>query len=196
MVWGKWMPALAAAVMALGVSACGTTPVGLTYDGAKVANAGAAKNMVEVASVVDHRKDGANWLGAIRGGFGNPLKTLETPVPVRDEVKTAFVDGLKARGLVGPDPRYAMELDIERFDCNQYVRREAHARIGVRVIDTASHQDVYQRDIRADKVTGSLVSLDVGVFASVDDLRTVANDVLQEAVDKTLDDPKFLALVK
>lgn len=40
----------------------------------------------------------ATWLGAIRGGYGNPLKNLESNVPVSQLVQDAFSSALKARG--------------------------------------------------------------------------------------------------
>jgi len=46
-----------------------------------------------------------------------------------------------------------------------------------------------------DEVTGSVITLDAGIFADVEDLRKVANQVLQEAVDKTLDDPRVTKLL-
>lgn len=155
-----------------------------------------AKAKVEIVAVSDNRKHGANWLGAIRGGYGNPLKTLETDGPVKDTVKLAFVQGLKARGLTGDVSTYAMTLDVEQFDCNQFIRREAHARINVALVNKASGQKAYQRQAVTDLVQGSLITLDMGIFADVEDLRKVANAALQDAVDQVLNDPTFLALVR
>lgn len=178
-------------------SACSTTQTSLPYDASRAVKVAApAKAKVEVVSVIDNRKHDANWLGAIRGGYGNPLKTLVTEGPVKDEVKSAFVQGLKARGLTGDGSTYAMRLDVEQFDCNQYVRREAHARIDVSLVDKVSGQTAYRRKAVSDLVTGSLISLDVGVFADVEDLRKVANAALQDAVDQVLNDPAFVTLVR
>ncbi len=178
-------------------SACSTTQTSLPYDASRAVKVGApAKAKVEIVSVTDNRKHDANWLGAIRGGYGNPLKTLVTEGPVKDEVKSAFAQGLKARGLTGDGSTYAMRLDVEQFDCNQYVRREAHARIDVSLVDKISGQTAYRRKAVSDLVTGSLISLDVGVFADVEDLRKVANAALQDAVDQVLNDPAFVTLVR
>jgi len=54
---------------------------------------------VIVGNFLDQRDVPANWLGAIRGGFGNPLKYLESDRPVAEIVKIAFIDGLQARGI-------------------------------------------------------------------------------------------------
>lgn len=178
-------------------SACSTTQTSLPYDASRATGIGTpAKAKVEITSVADNRKHGANWLGAIRGGYGNPIKTLETEGPVKDAVKSAFVQGLKARGLTGDGSAYAMTLDVEQFDCNQYVRREAHARINVALVNKASGQTAYQRKAVTDLVQGSLIALDVGLFADVEDLRKVANAALPDAVDQVLNDPAFLTLVR
>jgi len=174
-------------------SACSTTPVGLTYDSGKAASVAKGKPSVDVMVVTDGRKHDPNWLGAIRGGFGNPLKTLETPVPVKDVVKIAFADGLKARNLLESNGRHAMELDVQQFDCNQFVRREAHAKVGVSIVERASGRSVFKQNYEADKVSGSLITMDAGIFASVDDLRKVANEALQDVVDRALDDPQLRA---
>ncbi len=179
----------------LGLSACTSTPVELTYDaGAVTAQPNDQVATVEIVSVSDHRKHDPHWLGAIRGGFGNPLKTLTTAKPVSMVVKDAFEAGLDARGLLaagGSD--YVMRIDVNQFDCNQFARREAHILLYVTLADAQTGQMVYAEDIKIDKVTGSAVTLDAGVFASVDDLRVVANDVLQQAVDRVLDDPAVSA---
>ncbi len=85
-----------------------------------------------------------------------------------------------------------MQVVISQFDCNQYARREAHVRLHVSLVEFASGQQIYAKDIRVDKVTGSMITLDAGIFADVEDLRKVANQALQEAVDKVLDDPQFI----
>jgi uncharacterized lipoprotein YajG len=178
--------------------ACGTTAVTLKYDPANVQQAAAsAQQSIAIAAVTDKRKHDPNWLGAIRGGFGNPLKTLETSMPVKDLVAAAYADGLKARGLLASDtPRYDMRVIVNQYDSNQYVRREAHIRFAVTVVDKTSGKELFADNIAVDKVAGSLIALDAGIFAEVEDLRLLANQALQEAVDKTLNDADFVAKLK
>ena len=64
------------------------------------------------------------------------------------------------------------------------------------MVNKTTQQTVYQKAIATDKVTGDGLSMDVGIMAEVEDLRVVANAVLQEAVDKALDDPSFRAAMK
>jgi uncharacterized lipoprotein YajG len=192
-MWKFSRAALWACLAVGALAGCETSQVNLTYDpsAAKAVPANAAES-VEFVSVTDHRKHAANWLGAIRSGFGNPLKTLETPVPVKDMVAKAYEDGLKARGLFASSKaKYGMKVDVSQFDCNQYARREAHIRFDISLIELQSQKSIYDTVVTVDRVTGSVITFDAGIFASVEDLRKLANETLQEAVDKTLDDQKL-----
>lgn len=184
---------LLTALVVLFLSGCSTNAVQLTYDTSAVASQpAAAASSVEIMSVGDNRKHDPYWLGAIRGGFGNPLKTLTTDVPVKDVVENTFTAALNARGLLASTGGvYGMQVVINQFDCNQVVRREAHVRLHISMVDLASGQQIYAKDFRVDKVVGSIGALDTAIFAAVEDLRKLANQALQEAVDQALDDPQF-----
>jgi uncharacterized lipoprotein YajG len=150
-----------------------------------------------VGSFTDQRGEPANWLGAIRGGFGNPLKNLESDRPVSALVQAAFADGLRARG-VKTDESSPFQISgvIRKLDCNQYVRREANADIEITVIDRASGQTRFSRTYTAANIDGSMLSLSTGIFASVDDLRAVTEKTLREVVDKALDDSALRAAMQ
>jgi len=190
---GKHRGSIGIALAVLVLGGCSTNTVNISYDTAAVASPPAvAANSLKILSVSDGRKHGSHWLGAIRGGFGNPLKTLNTQVPVKDVVANAFTAALKARGfLASTGGDFGMTVVINQFDCNQYIRREAHVRLHVSIVEFASAQQIYDKDIRIDKVTGSLFTFDAGIFADVEDLRKVANQALQEAIDQALDDPQL-----
>ena len=183
------------AVAGLMISGCSTTPVSLSYNPA-LAKQAAIMPVVEVNSVMDQREDTSNRIGAIRGGFGNPLKKLETPVPVKDVVRDTFVEGLRARGLLadGNTGTYGLQIGVKRLDSSQLVRREAHSKFDISVIDKASGKHVYSKtaeDNRSDE--GSLAT---GILASTEDLRKITNDSLQAAIDQALDDIGFLTAIK
>ena len=184
---------LLTALVVLFLSGCSTNAVQLTYDTSAVASQpAAAASSVEIMSVGDNRTHDPYWLGAIRGGFGNPLKTLTTDVPVSNVVKNAFTDALKARGLLASTSGvYGMQVVINQFDCNQVARREAHVRLNVSMVELASGRQIYANDIQVDRVTGSVITFDAGIFATVEDLRKLANQALQGAVDQALDDPQL-----
>ena len=191
----RWIAFTAAAVV---LSACVSSTVDVGYKAGEIAPPGAARPIVMVGSFQDRRKFESNYLGAIRGGFGNPLKTLTTPIPVSEVVRESFRDGLAARGLLSQsaDAPYTLSGVVEQYDCNQVGRREAHAKILITVTETASGRQLMSEQFRRDKVTGSMITFDAGVFASTDDLRVVAADVLQQVVDDALDSWSFQQVVK
>jgi hypothetical protein len=186
----RWIALVA---MTFGVVACVTSTVDVGYKPRDTAPPEAARPIVTVGSFQDRRKFESNYLGAIRGGYGNPLKRLTTPIPVSEVVRQSFRDGLAARGLLSQDPAapYTLSGVVEQYDCNQVGRREAHARILITVTETATRRQVMVEQFRRDKVTGSRITFDAGVFASTEDLRAVAADVLQELVDEALDSRSF-----
>jgi uncharacterized lipoprotein YajG len=176
----------------LALAACSTTKVGLKYDNPQSPNKVTASTTpapVMVGSFVDQRGEPANWLGAIRGGYGNPLKNIESDQPVSLLVQTAFADGLRARG-VQDSSSAPLQLAgvIRQLDCNQMARREANVEIEISVIDAATGQSSFSRSYSSANVEGSLLSFKVGVFASVEDLRALTERTLRETVDKALDD--------
>jgi len=183
--------ALALVVQLGTVSGCVTDTVSLSYKAAGQITASSSGAAVSVGSFVDQRGETATWIGAVRGGYGNPLKKLETDKPVAALVQTAFTDGLRARGLLGTGTGAFQKAGaIEKLDCSQYVRREAHAAIDVSVFDSSGKQ-VFTQTHTADELEGSLMALNVGVFGSVDTLRALAEKALSEVVDKALDDTAF-----
>ncbi|WP_285672283.1 hypothetical protein [Paralimibaculum aggregatum] len=145
-----------------------------------------------LGSLADTRGHGAHWLGAIRGGLGNPLKTLETAGPVGAVVRAAIAAGLAARGMAATAGTAAAgrpSITILRFDCNQVARKEAHIDLDVRFAFPETGAGLRRRRIVADRGAGSVITFDAGICAGVEDLRALANAVLQEAVDRMLDDP-------
>ncbi len=175
------------------LGACSTNAVHIGYDATK-ANPTLGKALIVLGNSTDEREKDANWLGAIRGGFGNPIKTLTTEQPVSEVVKTALGDGLKANGLLTKgNGKYRLDTVISRFDCSQYVRLEAHIELNVSLVNVVTKEPIYTKHYKADHVTGNMVTLNAGVFGSVDDLRKVANDTLQDAIDQIVTDPALLA---
>ena len=182
---------LTALICAGALAGCVTRDVGLKYTApTTAASASAAAPVVTAGSFIDQRGEPATWLGAIRGGFGNPLKTLDAIPSVSSLVQTAFTDGLRARGFkaTGGARAYQIAGVIKKLDCSQMVRREAHAIVEVSVYDTSGGKELFTRTYTADNQEGSLLALNVGVFASVDRLRALAEKTLSQIVDQALDD--------
>lgn len=183
---------LGVSIAMLALMACSTNDVGLAYkSSAPVPGADDAKSpTVSVGTFVDQRGEPATWIGAIRGGFGNPVKTLEVTPSVSSVVQTAFSEGLRARHLLAAEGAGSYQISgvIKKLDCSQYERREAHAVIDVNVSEVSPGKKLFSQTYTADELEGSAVALNVGVFGSVESLRAVAEKALDEVVDKALDD--------
>jgi len=185
-----------ALIAVVSLAGCGTTAVGLKYQApAGLSRAAASAPATLVGSFDDKRGEPATWLGAIRGGFGNPLKNLESDRPVAEVVQAAFVDGLKARGVpvVASSATRQLRGVVKKLECNQLISRESTVEIEVSVLD-AGGKPLFTRSFTATKSEVSLLSS--GVFASVDDLRKQLELTLREAVDQALSNPQLRAAMQ
>jgi hypothetical protein len=150
-----------------------------------------------IASVTatDQRKEEPMRLATIMGGFGNPLKTLDTAKPVKDEVADAFAAGLKVRGLLAPSGQapYRIQLVVRKFDADMLVGRTARIDMGLAVLD-ASGRTVYQ-DSATDSESETKF-FQTGVFADIADLQKMCELVLSRTVDHMLDKPEFRTAIQ
>jgi uncharacterized lipoprotein YajG len=184
------------ALLLLLLAGCSTTAVSLDYTRALAPVAG-ARPQVAVGSFADQRRDDdPRQLGAIRGGYGQPLKTLVLSEDASVVVQKAFAQALDKRGLLAPSGsgRYTLSGVIKKLDCSQYIRREAHADIVVSLTDNATGKVVLQQTAHADGVTDPS-GADYSIFGKVEDLRVVAERTLQDAIDKALSDARFAQAV-
>jgi len=172
--------------------ACSTHRVPLRYAPVRAtAVEPAAQPLVVVGRFVDERDTDSDWLGAIRGGYGNALKRLRTEAPTADVVEAAFRDALVERGLHAAEgeARYELSGRIRKLDCSYYVNREAHTHFDVQLVELVDgsvvHEDVYFADLTEPGVGA-------GIFGSVDGLRELAERTLSVAIDQVLADPAFL----
>jgi hypothetical protein len=103
-----------------------------------------------VGSFRDDRGTDSAWLGAIRGGYGNPLKKLYSDQPTTSVVVTALSDALKARKLLAPANEGSVRLDgsIAKLDCSYYFNREAHAHLLLNVVDVKTNATVFSQTRR------------------------------------------------
>jgi hypothetical protein len=179
-------------LLALLLSACSTATGGLPYAASGPIVEATAAPIIGRIITVDQRGVPPNHLGAVRGGYGNPLKTIETTVPVQEEVARAFKEALLKRKLFA-DPgngKANLTVTILKMDCSQLTRREAHADFQIMLSDPEGHA-VYQDNVQATIVSGSVLALDVGIFGDPDELRAVAIEAMSNAIDKALDKPGF-----
>lgn len=192
------MPRLAFALTSSLLLAGCTTAVQLPYAASRPVVPASAATSSRVLPVVDQRNEEPNWVGAIRGGFGNPLKVLRTDRPLSELVQQAFSDALAARGLEAAPgaQRYDIRVTMHKLDADRVARLEATADFQVDVIDRATGGVVYTDRVRVNQVQGSVLALDTGVFASTEGLRTLAVQVQNQAIDQLLDKPGFRAAVQ
>lgn len=181
------------------LAACSTTDASLSYRSTRYALGTASLPMPAptVASVTPHdqRKESPRRLGTIMGGYGNPLKILNTVRPVGDEVAEVFRQALARRGLLAAsgDAAYRITVVIRKFDSDQYMGMGARTDMDMLVYDRAG-QVVYQDTVQTSRSEARL--LQVGIFSSIEDMQQMAQGVLDEAVDRLLDKPAFRAAVQ
>ena len=194
----RFLRLLFCASVASATLACSTTNVPLTYAASSaVTRADPAVPLVSVGPFQDGRNIsyGSDWLGAIRGGYGNELKRLRTQKPMSEVVQEAFAEGLRARGVYAEagQGRFTLAGTITKLDCSEYFNLEAHAHVEVVVSETESHAQVYTKAYQVDETEGGFGA---GVFASVETLRVLAEKTLRELVDRALDDPELRKAVQ
>jgi hypothetical protein len=186
-------------MLAVGLAACGTTQMSMPYSPA-AQPVSVNRPVVAMGTVTDRREDGredANWIGTVRGSFGNPVKRLEAPVPVSEIVRQAFSDALAARGMLATGaPRYLLSVEILQFKSDQVGRREATVEFQVTLTPSGGGAVVLQDRELANQITGSVLTLSAGVFGSLDELRAIALSTMSQAIDRILDKPGFAAALR
>lgn len=180
------------------LAACSTTSVGMKYSPTSAPTKPAfTASSVSVGSFIDQRDSPSNWLGAIRGGYGNPLKNIITDQPVSTLVQNAFADGLRLRGASLDSPSgFQISGIIRKLDCNQIVRQEATAEFQISIIEQSSGKLRFSQIYSAYNMQGSVLSVKTGIFASVEDLRALAEKTLSDVIDKALDDAPLRAALQ
>lgn len=178
-------------VALLGATACTTNTVAsLTYDPPPAIQMAAVPKFAAVLSI-DRRKEAPNRIATIMGGYGNPLKTLDTAKPVKDEVADAFVKGLRARGLMaGANGPLRLALTIRKFDADMIMGSTARIDLTASVVDSTGRA-LFEQTV-VDSVS-DFAFFKTGIFADIADLQRMCQVVLDRTVDQVLDNPAFRA---
>jgi len=178
-------------ILTFGLGACGNTVSSLQYIPPGSIQTAASPSIGDVAAT-DQRKEEPRRLATVMGGFGNPLKTLDTAKPVKDEVADAFVQGLRARGLLASSAQapFRLALVVRKFDADMLVGRTARIDLTMSVVNQAG-ATVYE-DSATDSESETKF-FETGVFADIQDLRKLCEIVLNRTVDRLLDKPAFRA---
>jgi len=177
-------------LVSLVLSGCSTHMSKVVYEGVG-SGSPESRDKVNQIVVTDHRGTDSNWLGAIRGGYGNRLKTLRTEESTDIIVDKIYTDALNKSGILtdSKDAPYKLHVVITKFDCSYYFNREAHAHVEVSLIENASLKPRFSKSYKTDEKEGGVGA---GVFGDVDTLRNLAEGAMNKTVDKMLGDQEFI----
>jgi len=150
--------------------------------------------LINKVIVSDERGTDSNWLGAIRGGYGNRLKTLKTEEPTKIVVEKMFQDALNKSNLLSSSAEspYKIKVVITKFDCSYYFNREAHVYMNVSLLDSTTSNVYFSKEYKTDEKEGGIGA---GIFGSVDTLRDLAEMTMNKTIDKTLSDEEFIKAI-
>ena len=189
------MRALLTACIGLLAAACSTTAADLAYSPSNTPPRSASATIASVAVSDERSEKDPNYVGAIRGGYGNPLKTIVSKQPIPDEVRQAFDNALRARNMLAPslEPGQSLTVSVRltKLSANQYAGRHAAAAFSLQLL--RSGQPVYADAVDVENDNGGFFSFDNGILASTDDLRALMDRTLSQAIDQALDKPGFVA---
>lgn len=136
-------PIILLALVALG--AC-SSPGDLTYVAPAQIVAGPA--VVADVTVTDKRDEKPNRVATIRGGYGNPVKVMDTTKPVATEVQDVFVKALTLRGMLRSGAPTHFEVVLHTLYGDQFMGRKVDLMFDLIVRDDTN------RVIYSDRVTG------------------------------------------
>ncbi len=175
---------------------CSTTSTTLRYEPVAPIKAGQeAKPVAVVGTITDLRhEEDPRWFGAIRGGFGNPLKKLTGDVPMNESVARSLSAALEARGLLGSSHGALVRVEgsIQVLDCNYYFNRDAHAQLLLNLVDAKSGVLLYSQSQKTDNSEGGVGA---GIFGDPAHLADFMQKTLNETIDKFFADPTFMTVV-
>ncbi len=179
---------LTAAVLAmatLGLAACSTTS-SLQYAPPAAAVQPGPAAAVSAVSTLDQRDEKPNRVATIRGGYGNPLKVLDTARPVGEEVAAAVTAALQARGMMGSPGTspYRVQIVLRTLYGDQYIGRKAVIDMDLRVADR-SGAIIYTDTVSDER--REMTFFDNGVFAGINDLSKLVQALLNASIDRMLD---------
>ncbi len=171
---------------------CSTTAVTLQYEPTSpVKVTPDVKPVAAVGTISDVRKEkDPRWFGAIRGGYGNPLKNLVGDRPMDETVARLLSDALKERQLLASGDDVAVRIDgtIQELECNYYWNRDAHAQLLLTVVDVKSSVLLYSQSQRTDS---SQSGVGAGIFGDENHLANFMQQTLNQTIDKFFADPAF-----
>ena len=142
------------------------------------------RDTVSAVVVYDSRDEKPNRLATIRGGYGNPIKVLDTPIPVADVVAAVWTTALNRRQMLAPTGPFRFQIVMKTLYGDQFMGRKAELLMDLAVYNRAG-QVVYRDTVKDGSYNFTL--FDNGIFASIDDLRKKVEILLSQGIDRMLD---------
>lgn len=169
---------------------CSTTKVSMQYEGNpepdKTISSGIGKIQVK-----DDRGTDPDWMGAIRGGYGNVLKSLRTERPMAEIIENVYRQAFEEYGYLDePNGQVTFVASIEKMDCSYFFNREAHAHIKVSLYNRGNDALLFENRYVTDISEGGVGA---GIFGDVETLRDFGEKALNQTVDKSMTDLTFIA---
>ena len=167
------------------LSGCTTSQVRLTYRPATpLPVVSEPTALIRVGEFRDLRDSGQFYIGR------HQLTEILTSEPVAEDVRAAFFEGVRQRGLLAVNSPAKFELygAIHRLEANQVVRREATVEIDVHLKTAGSGSPFYAKTHRVSHREGHLLSDESGLFSTEDELTAIASQALSTVVDRSLNE--------
>ena len=178
------------------LSACWTTHVVLKYQApANAVPAAPGTPAIAVGAFSDMRGSKPNWIGRIRGTFGNTLETLVIDQPVAALVQAQFRAGLEARqfSVVQAGAAYDITGQVRQLSSIQYVHIDTSVEIEVLVRRLPSREATFVHVYSAKAVEASRTYsvLAAGTVRPAEGIRALTERTLRDVVNQALDDRAF-----
>ncbi len=131
-------------------------------------------------------------LGTVRTPIGTPIEYVHTRSPLEEVVRNAFSHALQTRGMLTTQgkARYTLTGEILELFCQVVVHPYGYAKLRVNVVDTHTGQIIFTRIYSGERQNPAYRP---GSGSPVPALRDLASRALQDAVDRTIDDPELRA---
>lgn len=172
------------------LSGCLSTEISLDYV-SNPSSQHSGPSIVGVGVFNDKRdQEDPKLLGTVKTPIGTPFERVYLRIPADETVRNAFLHGLDARGMmaVPPRARFVLEGNIQEFYCQLLAKPYAYAKLRVDLVDTANNRVLYRHSYEAERQAGNYLP---GEGDPVPVLRDLSSRVLQDVVDKAIDNPEM-----
>lgn len=187
----RWITLLAVVCLCAG---CSTRMVHLRYNPQQPLPAVAGVPKVAAVAVLDQRKDDPDWMGAVRGGYGNPLKSLKVKDSVAAQYQQALMEALQRRGLYAAADNAGCRLSvaIRRLDSIYIMNLEANVEVTYTLSDAAGAR-LYENTAatrREESAHG------LGIAANMDSFQAFTEKTIYENIDMIVSDPGLIEALR